>query len=222
MKTTDFDERAELVAKLKRAVLDGDFESAPGITGEALEAGIQAERLMEEAISDGISELEGKLFSGYKVWPHPILLLGMEAARRSLEILESRLRSRQEEPLGTVVLGTPAGDVHDHGGKMVALALMAAGFKVVYLGRDVPSSLFIDKVNENGARILALSSYQPTGFERIKEILDLLSTAGMRDKVKVMVGGCSITEKFADKFGLGYARSASAAVRLAKRYAGGV
>jgi len=211
----------EFVNTLKVAIIDGDFDSAPKITEDALKAGAKPEVLMGKAISEGINELEEKLFGGYKAWGHPILFFAVEAARRSLELLEPHFKPRGEQILGTVVLGTPTGDVHDMGGKMVALTLMAAGFKVIYLGRDVPSSLFIHKVRESGAKILAISSYQTTGFDRIREILDLLSAAGIRDKVKVMVGGSSITEKFADKFALGYGRYASEAVKLAKKYVGG-
>ena len=143
----------------------------------------------------------------------------MEAVRRCLEVLQPQLKHR--EPLGTVVLGTPQGDVHDVGGKMVAIALTAAGFEVVYLGRDVPVSLFVHKAREADAEILAISCYQTTGFDRIKKILNLLTAARMRDSIKVMVGGTVITEKFADEYGLLYAKNASDAVKLAKKCIGG-
>ncbi len=210
----------DLVNALKRAIIDADFDATPVITGEALKAGVPADVLMQKGISEGLSELEEKLFNGYKTWGHPLLFMGAEAARRALELLEPLFKPREENVLGTVVLGTPSGDVHDLGGKMVALALIAAGFKVIYLGRDVPPSLFVHKVKESGAQILAISSYQTTGFSRIQAILDLLAASGMADKVKVMVGGPCITEKFAGKLGLGYGRHASDAAQLAKSYVG--
>lgn len=209
-----------IVDRLKQAIIEADFEGAPKITEEALKAGIQADVLMHRGVSDGLSELEQKLFNGYKTWGHPLLFMGAEAARRSLELLEPYFKPNEENAIGTVVMGTPSGDVHDLGGKMVALALIAAGFKVVYLGRDVAPSLFVHKVKEHGADILAISSYQTTGFSRIEEILSLLSAAGLKDKVKVMVGGPCITPKFADSKGLGYGAHASDAAKLAKEYMG--
>ena len=210
----------EIVNRLKQAIIDADFDATPRITQEALQAGVDTHVLMEKAISDGLSELEEKLFNGYKTWGHPLLFMGAEAARRSLELLEPYFTPREENVLGTVVLGTPSGDVHDLGGKMVALALIAAGFKVVYLGRDIAPSLFVHKVKESGAQILAISSYQTTGFAKIEEILKLLSASKMGNKVKVIVGGPCITQKFADKFGLGYGKHASDAAQLAKQYVG--
>ncbi len=213
-------QHADIIKELKNAIFEAKFDMTRRITEEALKKGILPKLLMEKSIYEGIRDLEKELFKGYKVWGHPTFFLSIEAARRSLEIIEPYLDPQDEEVLGTVVLGVPAGDTHDMGAKMLALTLMSANFQVVYLGMDVPSSLFVNKAMENEAQILAISSYQPTGFARIMEILDLLAARGLRDKVKVMVGGCSITKKFADKYGLGYAEQASAAVMLAKEYVG--
>ena len=212
-------ETNEIITRLKNAIMEGEVDLAPEITHEALDMGMQVELIMEKAVSEGIKELEENLYGDRKVWGHPTLFMGMEAARRCLEALRPRLRPHK--PLGTVVLGTPQSDVHDVGGKMVAIALTAAGFEVVYLGRDVPASLFVHKARETAANILAISCYQTTGFDRIKRILDLLTAAQMRDRIKVMVGGSVITEKFADEFGLLYGKKASDAVKLAKECVGG-
>jgi len=211
----------EQVKKLRAAIIEADFDTAPQITEEALRAGVAPKVLMEEGISKGIMELEDKLFQGYRVWGHPILYMAVEAARRSLLVLEPLFKLPEEEALGTVVLGTPEGDVHDMGGKMVALSLIAAGFRVIYLGHDVPSSTFVHKVKESAAEILGISSYQANSFEKIVEIQDMLEKAGLKDKVKMMAGGCAITQKFTDKLGLGYGKTASDAVRLAQQYVGG-
>ena len=209
----------DVMDKLKIAILEGEVDAAPEITQEALNAGIAGKRL-REAVSQDIAELEEKLYGGRhktcgKVWGHPILFMGIESARRSLQVLQPHLKNL--EPLGRVVMGTPQGDVHDAGGKMVAIALTAAGFEVFYLGRDVPLTLFVHKVRERGADILAISSYQTSGFSRIEEILRLLEAAQMRERVKVMVGGPTISAHFARKYGLLYANRASQAVELAKK-----
>jgi len=213
------DRENEIIDKLKKAILEGEVDAAPEATQEALDAGITAERIREKGVSQGIAELEEKLYGNHKVWGNPYLFMGMEAARRCLKALQPRLQPH--EPLGTVVLGTPQGDVHDVGGKMVAIALTAAGFEVIYLGRDVPLTLFVHKVQERSADILAISSYQTSGFTRIEKILELLEAARMRDRVKVMVGGTTVSGRFAHKYGLLYANTASGAVRLAKECVGG-
>jgi methanogenic corrinoid protein MtbC1 len=212
------DKETEIIDNLKKLILEGDVDKAPEVTRKALNAGITAERLREKGISQGIAELEERLYGNLKVWGNPYLFMGMEAARRSFRVLKPRLKPCK--PLGTVVLGTPQGDVHDVGGKMVAIALTAAGFEVVYLGRDVPLTLFIHKVQERGAGILAISSYQTSGFTRIEKILELLEVANLRDRVKVMVGGTTMSGRFARKYGLLYANTASGAVRLAKECIG--
>jgi methylmalonyl-CoA mutase cobalamin-binding domain/chain len=142
----------------------------------------------------------------------------MEGARQSLEVLEPCLSPKGEEALGRVVLGTPAGDTHDLGAKMVALALRAAGFEVVYLGRDVPLDRFVETCRETDVDVLAVSSYQTTGFACIKEIVRKMDETRLREKTKVMIGGSVITQKFADKMNVGYARHASDAVKLAHEY----
>jgi trimethylamine corrinoid protein len=212
------DKENEIIDKLKKAIMEGEVDAAPQVAQEALGMGVTAEHLTEKAVSQGIAELEETLYGKLKVWGNPYLFMGMEAARRCLEVLKPQLKPRK--PLGTVVLGTPQGDVHDAGGKMVAIALTAAGFEVIYLGRDVPLTRFIHKVQERTAAILAISSYQTSGFTRIEKILELLEVANLRDRVKVMVGGTTISGTFARKYGLLYANTASGAVRLAKECIG--
>lgn len=208
------------VNQLKGAVLGADYESAPKITREALDAGAAPEVLMRDGLSEGIKELEKKLFGDYKVWVHPVFLMSMEGVRLSLEILEPHMKPKEDQALATVVLGTPAGDTHDLGAKMVALALTAAGFRVNYLGRDVPLTRFVHQVQESDATILGISSYQTSGFNKIEEILSLLETAKLQNKVNVMLGGTVITEKFAEKLKVDYGRHASDAVKLAYQYIG--
>lgn len=115
---------------------------------------------------------------------------------------------------------TYAGDTHDVGAKWLAISLIAAGFRVIYLGRDVPPSLFVHKVIETGARILAVSCHQTTCFKKIEEILDLLAKTRLKETVMVMAGGSVITEKFVKKLNIEYAKSAPDAVKLVYEYLG--
>jgi methylmalonyl-CoA mutase cobalamin-binding domain/chain len=209
-------DREQIINNLKTAVLEADYESAPKITKQGLDMGISPDALMD-ALGRGISELEKKLYGDNKVWMHPDLLLAMEGVRQAMVILEA-LPQQKGKKMGKVVLGTPDGDVHDLGGKMVSLALMAAGFEVSYLGRDVPVTRFVHAVQEVGADILAISCYQTSNFKKIEEILDLLGRAGLRDKVYVMIGGTVITDKYAEKMKVGYGKTASDAVKSAQDY----
>ena len=213
------DKETGIIDKLKGAILKGEVDVAPAVTQEALKAGVTAEHLREKGVSQGIAELEEKIYGNHKVWGNPYFFMGMEAARRCLAILKPQLKPHN--PSGIVVLGTPQGDVHDIGGKMVAIALTAAGFEVVYLGRDVPLTLFIHKLRERSADILAISSYQTSGFSRIEKVLELLELAKMRERVKVMVGGTTVSGRYARKHGVLYANTASGAVRLARECVGG-
>lgn len=209
-------DKTDLIKQLKNAVLEADYDAAPEITKKALDLGVEAKVLMRDALSAGIKELERKLFGDYKSWVHPDFLIAMEGVRKSLEVINPEYDGDK----GTVVIGTPVGDTHDLGGKMVALALTSEGFKVVYLGRDVPPEDFIDQVRANNANILALSSYQSSGFKKIEEILSMLEDVGLKDKVKVMIGGTVITEKYAERLNVGYAKHAYGAVDLAYEYMG--
>lgn len=208
------------IAMLKKAVLEAGYDAAPKITQKALDSGTAPEVLMKEGLSEGIRELEKKLFGDHKVWVHPVFLMAMEGVRLSLRILEPQMKPKEDQILGSVVLGTPAGDTHDLGAKMVALALNAAGFKVNYLGRDVPLTRFVDQVQEDNASILGISSYQTSGFRKIEEIVGLLDKAKLMDKLNIMLGGTVITEKFAGQLDVDYGRNASEAVKLAHQYVG--
>lgn len=209
-----------MVNRLKKAIMEADFNGTPKLTQEALDAGVEPEVIMKKAILETIQEMEEKYYGEEKPSLNPLFFMSMESARRSLALLEPWFK-KGEESLGIVVLGVPSSDNQDMGTKFVAMALTAAGFDVVYLGRDTAPSKFVDKVIETGAQILGISCYVTTGYQRVRKVLELLSEAKIRDRVKVMVGGTVITEKFADKHNLDYARTASGAVELALSYVGG-
>jgi methylmalonyl-CoA mutase cobalamin-binding domain/chain len=210
----------DIANRLKKTIMEADFNGAPQVAQEALDAGIDPNILMKHAIGGAIKELEEKFFEDYKAWLHPVYFMAVEGARRALEVLEPYFK-KGDDSKGVVVLGTPASDTQDIGGKIVAIALTAAGFDVHYLGRDVAPIKFVEKVIETGAQILGISCYVTTGFQRIRKVLELLSNEKISDKINVMVGGTVITEKFADKYNLGYAKTSSGAVELAYSYVGG-
>ncbi|WP_419662874.1 MttC2: predicted dimethylamine corronoid protein [Desulfosarcina variabilis str. Montpellier] len=211
--------KEKIVDRLKLAVKNADYDATGEIAQEALDAGIEPAVIMQQGVCDALMELEHDLFGEHKSWMHPRHLMGAESARRAIAVLEPSINGG-DGSLGTVVLGVPSGDPHDFGTKTVALTLMAAGFKVEYLGRDVPPSRFVQKAQEVNADIVGISCYQTSNFKRIEEILEMMATLKLRDKVKVMVGGSVITQKYADKKNVAYAPNAAEAVKLARTLVG--
>jgi dimethylamine corrinoid protein len=206
-----------IIGKLKHAILTGDYNETPKITQEGLDTGVDLESLLQEGIVNAIKEIETNIYGNDKVFHHPDLLLGMECVRRSMAVLEPFINKRNQY-VATVVMGVPAGDTHDFGTKYVALALTAAGFNVIYLGRDVPTIRFVQKITETNASILMISCYQTTGFNKIKEIMRLLQESKINDRIKVVVGGTAVTEKMARMLNLAYGRTASEAITLASEF----
>lgn len=136
-----------------------------------------------------------------------------------LELLEPILISNEEKPLGTVVIGTVKGDVHDIGKNIVAMLLQGAGFRVINLGADVEPDAFAEAIKEHQAGILGMSSLLTTAMLKMQSVIDILEEEGIRDRVKVMVGGAAITPQFAEKIGAdSYGNDANEAVRIAKEW----
>lgn len=206
-----------IVDRLKHSIMTGNYKESPVITQEGLDANIDLKTLLQEGIVSAINEIETTIYGNDRVYHHPTLLLGMETVRRSMALLEPFIKERNQYK-GTVVIGVPASDTHDFGTKYVALALTAGGFKVDYLGRDVPSVRFVQKIIENNASILMISCYQTTGFNKIKEIMKLLQEAKIDGQVNVVVGGTAVTAKMAQTLDLAYGRTASEALSLAEDF----
>lgn len=207
----------ELIEHIQAAVLTGNYENIKEITQKALNVGVLPDDIIKDGVLGGIEAMHKNYDKDSKVFPTDVLFIGYEAARECLEIVLP-LREKKD-PVATVVLGTPQGDVHDVGGKWLAITLMAAGYNVEYLGRDVKPQEFVNKAIETHAQVIALSCHQTTAYKRIDELLDIISKSELAGKVFVMAGGSAITEKFAKMKGLGYATSAVAVVhKLNERF----
>jgi len=158
---------------------------------------------------------EGKAFV-------PELLIAARAMKGALEILKPLLKGDKSKLLGTVAIGTVKGDLHDIGKNLVASMLEGCGFEVINLGIDVSSDKFIETVKEHNVNIICLSALLTTTMTYMKEVIEALENAGLRNKVKVMVGGAPINEHFAQGIGAdGYGSNANAAVALAKKLMAG-
>jgi 5-methyltetrahydrofolate--homocysteine methyltransferase len=138
-----------------------------------------------------------------------------------MELLKPLLIARGAKPAGTVAIGTVKGDLHDIGKNLVASLLEGGGFEVIDLGADVPPEKFIESIRDKGAQIVCLSALLTVTMPSMKTTIDALKQAGLRDKVKVLVGGAPVTQQFAEEIGAdGYGQNASHAVALARKMCG--
>ncbi len=201
---------------LYEAVLNGDAKSAHAITEQALAGGIDPLQLVNDYMAPAMEEA-GRRFecNDYFV---PELLISARAMKTALELIRPLLVSRGSEPLGRVVIGTVKGDLHDIGKNLVAALLEGGGFEVIDLGVNVPPEKFARTAMETKADIVALSALLTTTMLSMKSTIEALRAAGIRDQVKVLVGGAPITEKFAREIGAdAYGDNAVSAVAVAKQ-----
>ncbi|MBO4514915.1 MAG: homocysteine S-methyltransferase family protein [Lachnospiraceae bacterium] len=200
---------------LYRAVMKGNRNGIAKITKDALDAGEKPDALLNEILLPGINEV-GDLFDKGKYFL-PQLIASAEAMKNAIEVLEPLLLSDQKaEDMPTVVIATVEGDIHDIGKNLVALMLKNYGFRVIDLGKDVPSAQIIEAAKEHHAKIIALSALMTTTMQRMREVVEEVKKIKL--PVKVMIGGAVITQEYADEIGAdGYSRDAADAVKLAKR-----
>jgi corrinoid protein of di/trimethylamine methyltransferase len=202
--------------QLHDAVLDGDQKTAVAVTKAAIEEGADPVAMIQQAMVPAMDEV-GRRFENEEYFV-PELLLSARAMKGSLELLRPLLAERGAEPAGRVVIGTVKGDLHDIGKNLVASLLEGGGFEVVDLGADVSPEKFIEAVQASGATIVALSALLTVTMPSMKKTIEALEAAGVRSRVKVMVGGAPVTGEFAKEIGAdGFSENASAAVQLARR-----
>jgi 5-methyltetrahydrofolate--homocysteine methyltransferase len=201
---------------LKDAVIKGDAPTSKGLTEEALAAGVEPLLLLNEQLMPAMDEV-GRRFECNEFFV-PELLLAARAMKSSLELLRPVLAQRGTEPIGRVVVGTVKGDLHDIGKNLVASLLEGGGFEVTDLGVNVPPEKFVAAAREKNAQVVALSALLTTTMPAMKTTIDAFRGAGIRDQVKIIVGGAPLTQRFADEIGAdGYGESAPAAVSLARK-----
>ncbi|HAX41121.1 MAG TPA: corrinoid protein [Bryobacteraceae bacterium] len=205
--------------RLNQAILEGDAKTAAAVTREALDGGVDPVVLIQKHMVPAMDEV-GRLYEAEEYFV-PELLLAARAMKASLELLRPLLAASGAEPAGRVVIGTVKGDLHDIGKNLVGSMLEGGGFEVIDLGADVAPDKFIEAIQTRGARIVCLSALLTVTMPSMKKTIEALKEAGVRDQVKVLVGGAPVTPQFAEEIGAdGYGETANAAVALARRFSG--
>jgi corrinoid protein of di/trimethylamine methyltransferase len=208
----------ELLLQIRQCVINGDQAEALRFVQQALDTGLGPMLIIDEALTPGMHVVGDKFSCGEYFIPH--LVMAARAMQAAMRAVEPELKKRQQavEGAGTAVIGTVHGDIHEIGKSLVGVMLSANGFEVHDLGVNVPVESFVAKVRETGAGLVGLSSLLTTTMVVQRKVIQAFEAAGIRDRVKVMVGGAPVSQSWADEIGAdGYAEDATTAIELATR-----
>ncbi|HHJ00814.1 MAG TPA: cobalamin-binding protein [Candidatus Aerophobetes bacterium] len=195
--------------------MNGKADEVRDMVKKALDEGQEVEKILNEGLIAGMNVV-GEKFKRNEFYV-PEMLIAARAMKAGMEVLRPILVQKDVKPLGTVVLGTVRGDLHDIGKNLVGMMLEGAGFEIVDLGVDVSPEKFVQTVKEKKAQIVGLSALLTTTMPSMKDVIKALEEEGIRDKVKVMIGGAPVTQNYADEIGAdGYAPDAASAADKAK------
>ena len=198
------------------AILKGDQKTSVALTKQALEEGVEPLDLIHRYMIPAMDEA-GKRFECEDFFV-PELLLAARAMKGALELLRPRLAASGAQPAGRVVIGTVKGDLHDIGKNLVSSMLEGGGFEVTDLGADVSPERFVEAVRKTGAQIVCLSALLTVTMPSMKTTIEAFRQAGIRDQIKVLIGGAPVTEQYAREIGAdGYGGNANVAVALARQ-----
>jgi corrinoid protein of di/trimethylamine methyltransferase len=205
----------EIIQGLYDETMIGNAPEVKDLVNAGLEDGLDPERMLYDGLIPSLEEVGARFERGdYFV---PEMLIAARAMQGALDILRPLLAETGAQQVGTFVMGTVKGDVHDIGKNLVNIMLEGAGFEVIDLGVQVAPEKFVEKIQEHQPDIVGFSAFLTTTMPMFKANINALEKAGLRDKVIVMVGGAPVTKEYADAVGAdGYAADASTAVRLAK------
>ena len=205
----------EIYVQLKEKVIKGDQNGARDLVQKLLDGGENAKAIIDTALVPAM-DVVGDKFQSQEFFI-PELLVAARAMEGCLTLLQPLLAASDAKPAGVVIIGTVKGDLHDIGKNIVAAMLKGAGFQIVDLGIDVSPAAFVDAIKANKPDIVGMSALLTTTMKSMKDTIEAISAAGLRDFVKIMVGGAPLTQDYASEIGAdGYSPDAAQAVKLAK------
>ena len=201
----------DLLQKVSEELQKGNFREVPKLVQEVLDAGVSPSKILNDGLVAGM-DVVGEKFRKDELFI-PEALIAARAMHAGMEILRPKLVETGAKLAGKIILGTVKGDLHDIGKNLVGMFLEGGGFQVIDAGIDVPTEKFVEMVRSNKPNILGLSALLTTTLPKMKEVIESLIKAGVRNSVKVIVGGAPVTEKFAKEIGAdGYAPDGASAV----------
>jgi 5-methyltetrahydrofolate--homocysteine methyltransferase len=207
------------LVEISEALINGKAPVVIELTNKALAEGRSPQEILNEALIPGM-DVVGKKFKANEFYV-PEVLVAARAMQGGLNILKPLLAKAGVKQIGTIVIGTVKGDLHDIGKNLVAMMLEGAGFKVIDLGIDVAPQKFINAAVENNAQVIGMSALLTTTMPSMKNTVEAIQVAGLTDKIKTMIGGAPVTQKYADEIGAnGYSPDAASAVDKAKEILG--
>ena len=206
-----------ILSDISQKLQEGKAKDVKALVEQAVSEGISAKKILEEGLLPGMNTV-GEKFKNNEVYV-PEVLIAARAMKSGTDTLKPYLQSENVKPLGKVCLGTVKGDLHDIGKNLVKMMMEGKGIEVVDLGVNVEVEKFLEAVKEQGCTIVACSALLTTTMGSMKEVVDLFAAEGLRDKVKIMIGGAPITDAYCKQIGAdGYAADAASAADLAAEW----
>ena len=204
-----------VLLEIKEATIAGNQQKVTELTKRALEDGFNAGKIIQDGFIPAMG-IVGEDFGTGKIFI-PEMLIAARAMKTGIEILKPDLIGEKIQAIGKVVIGTVEGDMHDIGKNLVIMMLEGSGFEVFDLGIDVPSVKFVEAVRTHQPQFVAMSALLTTTMEQMKIVIEALNQGGLREKVKVLVGGAPVSQEFAEKIGAdGYGKNAGDAAEMMK------
>ncbi len=211
--------KEDLINKIMEAIVNLQLEEALEYAKKAVDVGVDPQEIISNSIVKGM-EIVGEKFEKGEYFLSELIAAG-EIGKQIIELLNPfiKMSARESRRLGKVVIGTVKGDIHDIGKNIVAMLLDTAGFEVIDLGADVPPDRFVEAVAKHDAKIVAMSALLTVTMPEMRSVIEELKKTGLRDRVKVIVGGAPVTKEFADEIGAdGYGENAFEGVKICKSW----
>lgn len=208
---------SEVLSAISTAVIEGNMDDSAKLTQEALAAGLGAREVLDNGLMPGMDHVGVEFKAGNMFVPE--VLRSARAMHASMDILKPLLAETGESMVGKVLIGTVKGDLHDIGKNLVGMMCEGAGFEVKDLGKDIAPESFVEEVKQFNPDVLGMSALLTTTMRSMEHTIKALEEAGLRDQIKIIIGGAPVTQSFADQIGAdGYAPNAAAAAEMAKKF----